>query len=53
MIENRLKRLEHEEERAIKKINETKRRTDQFLKARMLHEQVLSFKLTNLIFLRN
>ena len=39
LIENRVLQLQREEDRAARKINETKRRTEQFLKARIEYQK--------------
>jgi hypothetical protein len=38
-MENRLIKLENEEQKAMKKIKETKRRTDNFMKVRLERER--------------
>ena len=39
MLQNRLSQLAREEEKALKKMSETKRRTDMFIRARQDHEK--------------
>ena len=44
LLENRVVQLQREEERATRKINETKRRTEQFLKARIEYQKDMQRK---------
>lgn len=47
MLENRIKRLQYEDERANKKIQETQRKTEQMLKVKERRQADLEFKLNH------